>query len=118
LSDGLARPSMSARFRVNHSQRRLEQNARWIGAYLEAHTTEFSDLVERGCATFLAANPDLRERLSRTRQALEHELAAHGPVYLDGMPPEIRSPTIRHPTDPGMVMQLLYPPLAPSDDEA
>ena len=118
LSQGRDIPSIHAQLKVNHRGLILRANALRIGAYLYAHTIEFSSLIEKGYRRFLQGEPELQRYLQQTRIGLEDALKEYGPVYLEGMPPEIKNPVIQHPENPNLEIQLNYPLKRSNDDEA
>ncbi len=96
--------------RVNTGDRLLQENAVRIGAFLAAHTLEFSHLIEMGYKNFLnshkALQKELRENINRLEDTLKKGIAA---VYLETPPPEIKNPRIQHPENPDLVMELNLP---------
>lgn len=118
LVQGRDIPGISAQLKVNHRGLILRENALRIGAYLSAHTIEFSLLIEKGYSRFLQGEPELHGYLEQTRSGLEDRLKEYGPVYLEEMPPQIKNPVIQHPEDPNLVMRLDYPLKRSNDDGA
>ncbi len=102
--------SIKSELRVNTGDRILQQNAVRIGAFLAAHTLEFSNLIEMGYDNFLNSHKqlqkDLRENTSKLEATLKKGLQA---VYLETPPPEIKNPCIQHPENPDLVMELNLP---------
>lgn len=106
---------LTARLRVNHEQKILEQNAIRIGAYLAAHTLEFISVIDKAYERFLRGNPDLKRELSNSKDELESVLRIEfGAVYLEDMPPELKQPILKNASDSNLVMPLT---LSRNDDE-
>jgi len=107
---------LTARFRVNHHQDILDQNALRIGAYLAAHAIEFAAVVEMAYGRFLLHNPDLKRELRQSKNDLEKVLEKEfGAVYLEEMPPQLKRPLLRDPSHPDLVIPL--GPLLDRDEE-
>jgi hypothetical protein len=109
--------TLAVRFRVNHEQKMLQQNAIRIGAYLAAHTVEFISVVEMAYERFLTQNPDMKRQLSRSKHDLENVLKKGlGAVYLEDRPPELEQLVLRDPAHPELVQ--LIPLLKHNEDDA
>jgi len=102
--------TVTAQLKLNHEHKLLEQNAVRIAAYLAGHTLEFIGVIEKGYERFLGRSLKLKKELDNSKRGLE-ELLKRGlePVYLEEMPPELKQPVLKHPSDPNLVMPLSFP---------
>jgi hypothetical protein len=99
-----------AELRVNTGSRLLLLNAIRIGAFLVAHTLEFSRLVALGYEDFLGSNEEVTRELQESNDRLERLLKTNwGAVYLETPPPEVKNPRIQHPENRDLAMELNFP---------